>query len=161
LISGRVVSKRGEEGPWPFDHRAYTVRLRAKLPSTRQALNGAVDRVMQIAGRCKCRGRHRTDLEIALREALANAITHGNALLDGKRIYLRCYGRPRSGMLIIVRDEGAGFDPRGVPDPRDADRRHLEHGRGLLLMRELMDYVEYRRGGREVVLYKTCAARQR
>jgi len=53
-----------------------------------------------------------------------------------------------------VRDQGPGFDPARVPDPRHPDRRHLHHGRGLLLMRELMDRVEYRRGGREVLLFK-------
>ena len=48
------------------------------------------------------------DLEIALREALANAIIHGNDLEDGKRIFLRCYGAPGSDLLILVRDEGPG-----------------------------------------------------
>ena len=57
-------------------------------------------------------------------------------------------------MLILVRDQGNGFDPNKVPDPRDADRMHLHHGRGLFLMRALMDYVEFRRGGCEVLLYK-------
>jgi serine/threonine-protein kinase RsbW len=51
-----------------------------------------------------------------------------------------------------VRDEGAGFDPDAVPDPRRDDRVLLHHGRGLLLMRELVDRVIFRRGGREVVL---------
>ena len=50
--------------------------------------------------------------------------------------------------------EGKGFDPDKVPDPRSADRVHLTHGRGLLLMRELMDRLEYRRGGSEVVLFQ-------
>jgi serine/threonine-protein kinase RsbW len=63
-------------------------------------------------------------------------------------------------MLIFVRDEGSGFDPEKVPDPRQADRLHLDSGRGLLLMRELMDYIEYRKGGREVLLYTTCCDRR-
>jgi len=113
--------------------------------------------VLRFARDCDCLGEDRADLEIALREALANAIIHGNAYQHGKRIFLRCYGSPKTGLLILVRDEGPGFDPEQVPDPREADRMHLHHGRGLLLMRELMDHVEYRRGGREVLLYKTCA----
>ena len=72
-------------------------------------------------------------------------------------MFLRCYAGPRAGILVAVRDEGQGFDPDKVPDPRAADRRQLTHGRGLLLMRELMDRVEYRKGGREVLLYKALA----
>ena len=99
--------------------------------------------------------RHRADLEIALREALANAIAHGNGSRPGRKVFLRCYGGPRAGILIAVRDEGNGFDPDAVPDPRSVDRRQLAHGRGLLLMRELMDALEFRRGGTEVVLFRS------
>ena len=65
-------------------------------------------------------------------------------------------GQPWAGRAWSVRDEGAGFDPDHVPDPRDKDRLHLQHGRGVFLMRELMDHVEYRKGGREVLLFKRC-----
>ena len=53
--------------------------------------------------------------------------------------------------------EGDGFDHEEVPDPRSADRMHLHHGRGVFLMRELMDECVYRKGGTEVVLYKSLA----
>lgn len=160
---GTDVGDQSENGgrsrtrpPWPLRRREFPLRLRASLPSTKPALNRAVRTVMRFASTCGClRGNH-ADLEIALREALANAIIHGNAYHDTKRIFLRCYGNPNSSMLILIRDEGEGFDPEDVPDPRAEDRMHLHHGRGLLLMRELMDYVEYRRGGREVLLYKSC-----
>ena len=57
-----------------------------------------------------------------------------------------------------MRDEGQGFEPDDVPDPRGADRMHLHHGRGVFLMRQLMDQCEYRKGGTEVLLYKSLAA---
>ena len=60
----------------------------------------------------------------------------------------------RKGFIIAVRDEGPGFDPAQVPDPRREDRLHLTHGRGIFLMRELMDHIQHRKGGREIVLYK-------
>ncbi len=143
--------------PWPLDRREYDHRLRTHMPSTKQALNEAVGRVLKIARDCGCLDDGEADLEIALREALANAIIHGNAYGAAKSIFLRCYAATNSGILIIVRDEGPGFDPDQVPDPRDEDRMYLHHGRGLLLMRALMDYVEYRRSGSEVVLYKRAA----
>jgi serine/threonine-protein kinase RsbW len=142
--------------PRPIERSRFTMRMRTFLPSTKQALNGAVRDVISIARRCGCVRDNQADLEIALREALANAIIHGNANEDGKRIFLRCYGAPGDDILILVRDEGEGFDPERVPDPRDGDRMHLDHGRGLLLMRELMDHIEYRRAGREVMIYKSC-----
>jgi serine/threonine-protein kinase RsbW len=123
------------------------------LPSTRRAIQRAVDRVRRVADRCGCSEDRQADLEIALREALANAISHGNAHRPGRRVFLRCYGGPGAGILVAVRDQGRGFDPKSVPDPRGSDRIHLAHGRGLLLMRELMDGLEFRRGGSEVVLY--------
>jgi serine/threonine-protein kinase RsbW len=144
--------------PWPLDRQRFTERFRTHIPSTKQALNKAVHSVMQMAERCDCVDDNQADLEIALREALANAMIHGNAYRTTKRIFIRCYGAPSSALLIVVRDEGEGFDPTNVPDPRDEDRMHLHHGRGLLLMRELMDYVEYRKNGREVVLYSYRAA---
>jgi len=111
---------------------------------------------MAMARKLDGLAKSRADVEIAVREALANAFIHGNGLCRAKRVLLRCYGGPRSGLLVLVRDQGPGFDPARVPDPRHPGRIELHHGRGLLLMRELMDCVEYRRGGREVLLLKNC-----
>jgi len=129
-------------------------RLRISLPSSKASINGAVNRIMGIAVRCSINEDKRTDLEIALREALANAVTHGNEFGADKRVFVRCYGSPQLGVLVLVRDEGRGFRPEEVPDPRDEDRIHLTHGRGLFLMRALLDFVEHRKSGCEVVLFK-------
>ena len=128
-------------------------RLRITIPSSRTALNRSLPRVRRLAARCGCSEDRLTDLEIALVEALANAMEHGNLNLAKRKIFLRCYGGPEVGVLVAVRDQGQGFDPDRVPDPRSADRLRLRNGRGLLLMRELTDHVEYRRGGREVLLW--------
>lgn len=143
----------GDEGSFAVaSHRDYPHRLRTTLPSTRPALNRGVRAVLKLARSCGWGEERLTDLEIALREALANAMIHGNSLERKKRVFLRCYASADPSMMIVVRDEGSGFDPNRVPDPRDRNRLELSNGRGLLLMRELMDHVEYRRGGREVLL---------
>jgi serine/threonine-protein kinase RsbW len=150
-----VPAGAGTNG-WPFDRREMPFRLRVQLPSTHPSINRAVREVRRLARRCGLTEDSQANLEIALREALANAISHGNGMRAGRKVFLRCYAGPRAGILIAVRDQGPGFDPQSVPDPRAADRVHLAHGRGLLLMRELMDRLEYRRGGTEVVLF--CGA---
>ena len=139
------------------DRRKHPFRLRTWIASTPGALNGAVVDVRRILKRCGCDEDTCTDLEIALREALANAIGHGNEWREDRRVFLRCYAGPDAGVLIAVRDQGAGFEPKDVPDPRKAERMQLTHGRGLLLMRELMDSLIYRHGGREVVIYYSLA----
>ena len=83
FVWGRGLSKdAGHEastnGFRPLDRSAYTIRRRASFPSTLQSINDAVTLILEVARRCGCASEHEADLEIALREALANAVIHGN-----------------------------------------------------------------------------------
>jgi serine/threonine-protein kinase RsbW len=153
MMSDRVDSKKELNGYWPLDRTDYSVRRRELYPSTRDAISEAVELIVDVARSSGCEADQETDLEIVLREALANAVIHGNGESKHKEIFVRCYGAD-SKTLILIRDQGSGFEPTEVPDPRDQDRVQLDHGRGLFLMRALMDRVEYRRDGREVLLFK-------
>lgn len=148
--------RRTRKGTAPFalDRRTLAFRFRRRLRSTTPGINRAVRDIVRHAKITGCLTDHLTELEIALREALANAVFHGNRSDTAKSVLVRAYCDPKKGFVIAVRDEGVGFDPATVPDPRRADRLHLTHGRGIFLMRELMDHIEHRKGGREVVLYK-------
>lgn len=154
-MSERGSSGTSTNGFWPLDRSAYAIRRRATFPSTRQSINDAVEVILEVARRCGCSPDQEPDLEIAVREALANAVIHGNEEDESKGVFVRCYGGCEKTLLILVRDEGAGFKPTDIPDPRSNDRVQLDHGRGLFLMRALMDHVEYRRRGREVLLFKS------
>lgn len=138
----------------PLDRKRFKLRFRMRFPSSHREINHAVEQVMHVACECLPCKDGDPDLEIALREALANAVTHGNEGEPDKVISLRCYGSEEDGVIIAVRDQGAGFDPDRVPDPRSSENLFLHHGRGIFLMRELMDHVEHRKGGREVVMHK-------
>lgn len=140
--------------PFALDRRTLAFRFRRRLQSTTPGINRAVRDILKHANVTGCLADHRTELEIALREALANAVLHGNRSDAAKKVLVRAYCDPKKGFVIAVRDEGHGFDPEKVPDPRRKDRLQLTHGRGIFLMRELMDHIEHRKGGREVVLYK-------
>ena len=58
------------------------------------------------------------------------------------------------GMLIIVRDPGSGFDPGDIPSPIKGENVFSDHGRGIFLINQLMDDVEYRSGGTEIWMRK-------
>jgi serine/threonine-protein kinase RsbW len=140
--------------PFALDRHSFVFRFRRRIHSTTDGINRTVNDIMKTANIKGCLADHQAELEIALREALANAVLHGNRQDVTKRVLVRAYCDPAQGFVIAVRDEGPGFDPSKVPDPRSEDRLHLSHGRGIFLMRELMDHIEHRKGGREVVLFK-------
>jgi serine/threonine-protein kinase RsbW len=96
------------------------------------------------------------DVFIALQEALANAVLHGCRNDASKTIYCRIEIDP-SAFLITIRDPGAGFDPGMATESTEAGTNFSQHGRGIRLMRSLMDEVTYRHGGTEVQLRKLRA----
>ena len=92
-------------------------------------------------------------IKLALEEALTNALKHGNQGDPSKRITIR-YAVTPDKVVIIVGDEGEGFDEGKVPDPTQPHRLPIPNGRGIMLMRAYMDEVEYRDEGREVRFVK-------
>src|SRR6266852_4761513 len=78
-------------------------------------------------------------VELALREALSNAMLHGNRLDARKLVHVRCCCECGKGVFIVVRDQGHGFDPNMVPDPLAVENLSAEHGRGIHLMKLAMD----------------------
>src|SRR5258707_8144416 len=89
-------------------------------------------------------------VEIALREALANAIIHGNHENPRKHVYVRLRCEP-DGVSFAVKDEGRGFDLNKIADPTAPENTGAVHGRGIYLMKALMDEVRFEEGG--VVVY--------
>jgi serine/threonine-protein kinase RsbW len=99
-------------------------------------------------------------LLMALREALANAIKHGNRQDVSKRIHLEM-DVVGDNLQITIRDEGEGFDPAQVDDPLAPENRLKTSGRGIFYMKTFMDDVRFRRaegGGMEIVLTKNLGS---
>ncbi|MEN8148370.1 MAG: response regulator [Planctomycetota bacterium] len=119
-----------------------------------------------------------TQVGVALAEAIGNAIEHGNLEVAGKlrdddpaahgelvKARRRCSPWcdrcvrveakiTREAARFVIGDEGAGFDPGTLPDPRDPVNLARAHGRGVLLMRSFMDEVTWNAAGNEVTLTK-------
>jgi serine/threonine-protein kinase RsbW len=81
-------------------------------------------------------------LMVSLTEAVNNAIIHGNKADPRKKVAIQCELLP-GWLLIMVNDEGRGFKPEGVKNPLKKENLMRENGRGIFLMRTLMDRVEF------------------
>ncbi len=95
-------------------------------------------------------------LLIAVTEAVNNGILHGNKRDPAKKVLLVCEANGRS-LTITVDDEGPGVDPKTIPDPLAEENLLRENGRGVFLMRSLMDSIEFTRipGGSRVTMKMT------
>ena len=130
------------------------IELERSLPSKVAAISPFVDRLMLLLRKCGCVAEGESDVEIALREALANAIIHGNHQDPGKHVHVRCRCKPDE-VSIAVRDEGRGFDINKMPDPTAPPNSGSVHGRGIYLMKTLMDEVRFEEGGVVVHMRKS------
>ncbi len=83
---------------------------------------------------------------LSLEEAFNNAIKHGNKMDSDKDVKIK-YSLDSDKTQIVVTDQGEGFDPKSVPDPRYGDNLYQPGGRGLFLIRSYMDVVEYNEHG--------------
>jgi anti-sigma regulatory factor (Ser/Thr protein kinase) len=101
--------------------------------------------IREVVGDVLAELKERPDLvavELALHEALTNAIVHGNQESISKVVRITL-GRRRSGdVVLVVKDCGYGFDANQVPDPL-GDRLLCERGRGIFLMRQLVASVDF------------------
>ena len=133
---------------------ASFIGLRNILPSNVDIISPFVDQLILFISRFRTAAESNFEIELALREALANAIVHGNGNDPGKRIYVNCRCTPDGDVSITVEDEGNGFDHDAVPDPTSPDNRLRTNGRGIYLIRTLMDAVDFERGGSVVRMRK-------
>ena len=92
-------------------------------------------------------------VHLALEEAFTNAVKHGNRKDPTKKVKID-YLVSLDKIEVAVMDEGGGFDPEDVPDPRYGENLYKTEGRGLLLMRSYMDVVEFNEQGNRVSMVR-------
>jgi serine/threonine-protein kinase RsbW len=131
--------------PAPF------VEIRQSLASRATAISPFVDQLMRFItffmGKVGATKDSEDEIEIAIHEALANAVIHGNHENPDRQVHVSCRCSMDGEVFITVQDEGEGFDSSTVFDPSEPLILLLTRGRGLHLMRALMDEVSFEENG--------------
>ena len=133
-------------------------KLDVTIPADPNAITGVVDGVMQIARQMKCAEGSEFQIDLALREALANAIVHGCHNDPTKKVECCVACNENSDVVIVVRDPGEGFNLHAVRNPLEAENLNSDHGRGIYLINQLMDEVSFERNGAEIRMRKAAAS---
>jgi len=118
--------------------------------------------LVDLCHRAGCAEDEEYWLVTALREAVANAVRHGNRQ-DPDRLVRVAYTIANSTVTIRVEDEGEGFDPADIPDPTDPENLLRPSGRGIFYMRQFMNRVDFgptTAGGTAVVMVRDLASNE-
>lgn len=134
--------------------RSSSAHFEVSLPADVTAISPVVGWIMRLVSELEYAAGKEFDIEMALREALANAVLHGCKGDPAKKIECTVTGDREEGILIVVRDPGVGFDPATIPSPTDDSNLHAEHGRGILLINKLMDEVRHESNGTVIRMRK-------
>ncbi len=130
--------------------RIFSASFSSHLP----ALERMVNRVLRTLVESGSRNGQLAAVELALREALANAVLHGSDGNRQKQVRVECFQHGDGSVLLVVRDHGQGFDPARLEDPTHPENIYRDCGRGIFLIRHFVDQVQFARGGREIRMHK-------
>jgi serine/threonine-protein kinase RsbW len=134
---------------------AYSVRIAFSFPATIDSISHAVERILEIAIENGCNAEAEMDLRLAAQEALANAVVHGCHCQSTEHVQCTVAADRKIGVQVCVHDQGTGFDENEIPSPVEGEGLLKPHGRGLLLLRALMDEVWFEDHGTQVCFRKS------
>jgi serine/threonine-protein kinase RsbW len=152
-----MPSVDSSEEPLPgkdFDPDKLNLFLRVTLSADRQTVDLVVQEVMAVVRQMKGVDGKEDAIELALQEALANAVIHGAKEDPTKTVECLVSNDDERGVLIVVRDPGTGFSPEAIPSCTVGENVYSNHGRGIFLINQLMDEVEFRKNGTEIRMVK-------
>ena len=150
-------SSTSSEQPQPschFNAEKLDLKLSITLAADRAAVDPVVRSVMKVVREMNCAPGREDDIELALAEALANAVVHGAKSDPSKIVECDVACDNNHGILIVVRDPGPGFDPATISDPCHGENIYSNHGRGIYLINQLMDEVKFHKNGTEIHMLK-------
>ena len=139
---------------YDFDPDKLNLRVRVTLAADRQSVDPVVDQVMESVRQMKCVDGKEDAIQLSLQEALANAVVHGAKEDPSKVVECLVACDEERGILIIVRDPGEGFDFNAIPSCTVGENLYSNHGRGIFLINQLMDEVQFHKNGTEIRMVK-------
>jgi serine/threonine-protein kinase RsbW len=137
-----------------FEADKLIFKLKVSLAADKSAVDEVVQGIMGVVRQMQCANGDEDAIELALAEALANAVVHGCKSDPSKVIECDVACDEQRGMLIVVRDPGTGFDPNTIPNPVQGENIYSTHGRGIYLINQLMDEVKFVNNGTEIHMIK-------
>ena len=148
------VSSEAQLPEHDFDPGKLSLRVRVTLAADRRSVDPVVTQIMDSVREMKCVDGKEDAIELALQEALANAVVHGAKEDPTKIVECLVACDEQRGILIIVRDPGPGFDPQAIPSCTVGENLYSNHGRGIFLINQLMDEVQFHKNGTEIRMVK-------
>lgn len=145
------------EGQFPeydFDPEKLNLQVRVTFAAERKCVDPVVAKVMETVRQIKDINGKEDAIELALQEALANAVIHGAKEDPSKVVECLVAWEEDRGILIIVRDPGEGFEPSAIPSCTVGENLYSSHGRGIFLINQLMDEVKFHKNGTEIHMVK-------
>jgi len=139
-------------------HPHPAVELWQSFPSQVEAIEPFTQQLMRFISKFRNPDGSEASIELAVHEALANAVVHGNRLDPNKRVGVACRCYIDGEVSIAIRDHGRGFDSSSLPDPTAPENQLSTHGRGIYLMQASMDEVHFDEGGVVVRMRKKSNA---
>ena len=132
----------------------FEALLELRIPGSVEEVAPAVEKIIQRIKGVGCAKDHEFEIEVALLEALGNAVEHGCGGDSSKEVEVWVGCHDDCGLVVVVRDPGPGFDPAVLPSPVEGENLFRTHGRGVWLINQLMDSVQYANGCTELRMHK-------
>ena len=136
------------------ENSALSDLLDLSMPANSEAIATVVDTISENLDRLEVPEQKRLEVALAVQEALANAVVHGCGNDSSKQVRCQLKSGAHGRIVIIVTDPGPGFNTNSLADPKQGENLYEDHGRGVYLIRQLMDEVHFERGGNEIRMWK-------
>lgn len=127
--------------------------MKFNIPSDLKKIKEVSQQVLQCLNKGQVGESFLFDVKLACEEAMINAIKYGNKSKLEKTVNIEC-DLTKGAVIITVEDEGYGFDYRNLPNPTQEENILKGGGRGLFLIREKMDKVEFNKKGNKITMTK-------
>ena len=144
-----LASSNAEDGK-----RKLRELLHRSIPADAEAVGSVTDAIAEKLTRLDVPEQKRMEISLAVQEALVNAVVHGCGGDSSKTATCKLQCDDEGRIIIVVTDPGPGFSLESLSDPDQGEKMYADHGRGVYLIRKLMDEVQFKRGGSEIRMWK-------